>query len=127
MKRGALPLNHGVMLAACLALAGCTQEPGNLVQTGAADRERGASAIHQYGCGACHRIPGIAGADGNVGPALAGLNRRVYLAGVLPNTPENLARWIRAPQAIAPLTAMPDMQVTEADAKAIAAYLYQKR
>lgn len=88
------------------------------------DAERGRLLLRQFGCGACHRIPGVAAARGVVGPPLDGIARRVYLAGVLPNTPENMARWIRAPQAVAPGTAMPDMQVGEAHAKDMVAYLY---
>jgi cytochrome c1 len=43
---------------------------------------------------------------------------------MLPNTPENLVRWLRDPQKLNPRTAMPDLGVTERDAQDIAAYLY---
>ena len=66
-----------------------------MVRTPGGDPERGKAAIHRYGCGACHTIPGIAGHGANVGPPLSELAARVYLAGVLPNTPENLVRWLR--------------------------------
>jgi len=82
---------------------------------------------HPYGCGACHVIPGVTGATGMVGPPLDGWSRRVYIAGNLANTPENLVRWIRYPQAVEPGTAMPDLGVNEADARDIAAYLYSLR
>jgi cytochrome c len=85
--------------------------------------ESGRLLLRQYGCGGCHHIPGVAAARGNVGPPLTRLAKRVYLAGTLPNTPENLAAWIRHPQAFDPRTAMPDMQVTEAHARAMVAYL----
>lgn len=88
------------------------------------DPVRGRLAIDQYGCGACHVIPGIATASGRVGPQLVGLQEQVYLAGVLPNQPENLVTWIRQPEQVTPHTAMPNLEVTEADARAIAAYLY---
>ena len=88
-----------------------------------ADIRRGAEAIRAYGCGACHRIPGIAGAHGRVGPPLGDLSTRAYLAGRLPNTPANLARWIEAPQQVRPGGAMPDMRVTPDDARAMAAWL----
>jgi hypothetical protein len=45
------------------------------------------------------------------------------LGGVLSNSPQNMIRWIRAPQAAAPLTTMPDLGVSERDARDIAAYL----
>jgi cytochrome c1 len=90
--------------------------------------DRGAQVMRQaYGCGACHVIPGVTGAGGIVGPPLNNWSRRVYIAGNLPNTPENLVRWIRHPQAVEPGTAMPDLGVTEADARDIAAYLYSLR
>ena len=86
--------------------------------------ERAAAHIRKYGCGACHVIPGVPGADGEVGPALVGLGDRAYIAGVLVNTPQNLVNWIRTPRAIDPKTAMPELGVTEPEARDIAAYLY---
>ena len=63
--------------------------------------------------------------DGNVGPPLNAIARRVYLAGSLPNTPDNMVRWIRSPKSIEPRTAMPDLQVTEKHARDMTAYLYR--
>jgi cytochrome c len=91
------------------------------------DAARGRALLHQYGCGYCHRIRGVDAARGNVGPALDDVGRRVYLAGALPNTPEQMARWIRAPQAYRPGTAMPDLNVSAEDAKDMVAYLYRLR
>ena len=67
---------------------------------------------------------GVPGADGLVGPPLDRIASRTYLAGRLPNTPQNLLRWIRDPQGISPGTAMPPMGVSEKDGRDIAAYLY---
>lgn len=94
-------------------------------QSGEADRGR--DLIRQYGCHTCHTIPGIAGADGNVGPPLTLIAHRSYIAGELPNSPGNLVQWIKHPQSIEPKTAMPEMGVTDQDAKDIAAYLYTLR
>ena len=107
----------------CAALSGCGQSRPDL----AGDPERGRLLLRQYGCGTCHSIPGVAAAKGNVGAPLDGVARRVYLAGVLPNSPENMARWIRAPQAIDPRTAMPNLQVPEPHAQDMVAYLYRLR
>ena len=85
---------------------------------------RGAALIQYYGCGACHTIPGISGADALVGPPLDKMGRRVYLAGLLRNTPDNMVTWLRYPQRIVPGNAMPDMHLTEEQARDIAAYLY---
>jgi cytochrome c2 len=93
----------------------------------AGDAERGKLLLRQYGCGACHSIPGVAVAKGNVGPPLEEIAKRVYLAGVLPNTPENMKRWIRNPREIDPRTAMPDLQVPEPHALDMVAYLYRLR
>ncbi|HJS78281.1 MAG TPA: cytochrome C, partial [Burkholderiales bacterium] len=63
-------------------------------------------------------------AHGKVGPPLGGIARRVYIAGVLPNTPERMAQFIRAPQSADPRTAMPTLGVTEEHARDMVAYLY---
>jgi cytochrome c len=111
-----------MILAACsLALAGCSPEPPPAL---GGDPENGRLLLRQFGCGSCHEIPEVAAARGKVGPPLAGIARRVYLGGVLPNTPENMAAFIRAPHRADPRTAMPDLGVTEAHARDMVAYLY---
>ncbi len=89
----------------------------------APDPQRGRMALSQYACSACHTIPGVTGSAPQVGPPLDGLARRPHIAGYLRNTPDNMVRWLRAPQAVDPRTAMPDLGVTEADARDMAAYL----
>ena len=84
----------------------------------------GAAAIKRYGCGSCHMIPGISGAVGLVGPPLSGIGSRIYVAGVLQNTPDNLMRWIENPKAVDEKTVMPNLGVTPKDAADIAGYLY---
>lgn len=100
-----------------------------LALTGCASREdaaalRGAKLISRYGCGSCHTIPGINGADGLVGPPLDHWSRRSYIAGVLPNDPENLVLWISHPQRVIPGVDMPEMGIRDQQAREIAAYLY---
>lgn len=118
----------GVCAAACVLLT-----PAPLLAAGpvwkviGGNAQRGKPLIQTYGCAGCHTVPGIAGADGNVGPPLTRFGDRTYIAGMLPNSPSNLIRWIRKPQAVLPGNAMPDMGVTEADARDIAAYLYTLR
>lgn len=111
------------LIAGGVLLISCDHEPLEFKQE-RADTRRGAIALHDYGCGACHRIPGVDGADGVVGPPLVNMGQRVYIGGEIPNTPENMVRWILAPQQLAPGSAMPDMQVTPADARSMTAYLY---
>jgi cytochrome c2 len=91
------------------------------------DAERGRLLLRQFGCGSCHRIPGVADAQGTVGPPLDGVARRVYLAGLVPNSPERMARWIRAPKSFDPQTGMPELGVGEAHARDMVAYLYSRR
>lgn len=88
------------------------------------DPARGARLIDQYGCGSCHTVPGVRGANGLVGPPLIRFGSRSYIAGELPNSGANLQRWIRHPQEVEPGTAMPDLGVTKTDAEDIAAYLF---
>jgi cytochrome c2 len=89
-----------------------------------ADAEHGASLIEQHGCGSCHVIPGVSRAHGTVGPSLAGFRDRAYVAGVLPNRPGDLVGWLMNPTVHAPNTAMPDLGITEAQGRDMAAYLY---
>lgn len=91
------------------------------------DPVRGQAIIRPYGCNTCHTIPGVPGADGLVGPPLTHVAERSYLGGSLPNTPQNLARWIEHPRAVNPHSAMPELGVTDRDARDMAAYLYARR
>jgi cytochrome c1 len=109
---------HLLLLLLPVLLSGCSR----------ADEEsfaekRGAALIKQVGCGTCHDIPGIADAKGVVGPPLMAVGRRVFIAGILKNTPENMTRWLEDPQKIVPGNAMPNMGLTREQAQQIAAYL----
>jgi cytochrome c len=89
----------------------------------AADVDRGRVLVEQFGCAACHVIPGVRGAKGLVGPPLTAMGRRVYIAGVLPNTQETMVRWLRDPPAIDQRTAMPAVGLSDAQARDVAAFL----
>jgi cytochrome c2 len=91
------------------------------------DIEAGRIAVKTYGCDACHTIPGVVDARGLVGPPLTQIANRIYIAGVLTNTPDNLIEWIQNPPGVDPRTAMPNLGVGEAAARNIAAYLYTLR
>ncbi len=118
-----------LVLVQCLILvSGCNRarkSTGGLSINGNA--RRGAALISQVGCGSCHTIKGISGANGLVGPPLDTIGERVIIAGLLPNTPRNLVAWLEDPQKIVPGNAMPDMGLSEAQARDIAAYLYTLR
>lgn len=87
------------------------------------DVTAGRQAVEQYLCATCHVIPDVAGASHHVGPALAGIAARPFIAGVLPNNPENMRLWLMAPTTIKPGTAMPDLGISDQDARDIAAFL----
>jgi len=91
------------------------------------DPQAGREKIRTYGCNTCHTVPGVPGAHGRVGPPLTGIGERMYVAGVLTNTPENMVKWIVDPTGVDSATAMPNTGVTERDARDIAAYLYSLR
>lgn len=115
-----------LLLASAGGLEGCSSS-GEQVAVLGGDSERGRTALDGFGCGTCHEIPGVRGAVGAVGPPLTRFALRAYIAGQLPNQPENLIRWVQNPQAVEPGTAMPNLGVGPAVARDMAAYLYTLR
>jgi cytochrome c len=92
----------------------------------AGDPESGKQLFAAKGCVACHVAPGVPGATGTIGPNLGGIGdpqKRPQLAGNLPNTPENLRRWIRDPGMVKPGTMMPNLNLTEKEADDLVALL----
>lgn len=89
--------------------------------------QEGSATIQREACGSCHVIPGVANADGQAGPPLTGFARRATVAGLLPNMPDPLVRWLRFPQSVLPGNAMPNTGLTEKQARDVAAYLYTLR
>ncbi len=96
--------------------------------SGCADRdEPGRVALERLQCGACHVIPGVTGASGKVGPPLDKYEKRAYIAGKFPRDAELLARWIADAPSMSPGTAMPKVEMTAAEARDIAGYLYRMK
>lgn len=112
-------------LLSLLLAAGCKPPPQGTNHMPRADAARGKAAIERVGCGACHTIPGIAWPQGAAGPSLQGFARQALIAGRLPNRPDRLAAFVRNAPATLPDTSMPAMPLTEAEARDVAAYLYQ--
>ena len=110
------------LVSACAAVAACGAAEGSVIP--GASVERGRQSLAGFGCGSCHAIDGVTAAHGRVGPPLTGIASRSIIAGELANTPENMVRWIRDPQAVEPNTAMPNLQVSEQSARDMVAYLY---
>ena len=84
----------------------------------------GKEVIRKYGCVACHVIGGLPGPYGKVGTSLAAIASRAYIAGSLPNRPQDMVAWLLDPPRHVPSTAMPNLGLSEVQAKDIAAYLY---
>lgn len=115
--------------ASALLAAGCK---GGAIESGypvtyMGNADVGETLIEDFDCGSCHSIPGVDGANGLVAPPLTYFARRTFIAGQLPNKPENLVRWLLDPPAVEPGTAMPDLGLTNAQARHITAYLYTLR
>ena len=71
----------------------------------------------------CHNIKGTI-ANAVVGPDLTHVASRSTLgAGILENTPENLANWLADPQKIKPGSRMPSLHLTDPQINALVAYL----
>jgi cytochrome c len=119
MKPSMLQLMPSLVLSAFVI--GCSNPPPH------ADHGSTAELMIHYGCPACHVIPSVPGAVGKVGPSLQTLAQRSYLAGVLPNTPANLEQWVMHPQTFQPGIAMPEMGVSQEDARRIAVFLEGRR
>ena len=129
LRNSLLVLTTSCLWAGCGLLTGCAggQQMGGYQSSMGGNPVAGKALIQSYGCGSCHVIPGIRTAKGMVGPPLFFYSRRTIIAGELPNTPENLVRWIENPAAIEPGTAMPDLGASDSQARDMAAYLYTLR
>jgi cytochrome c oxidase subunit II len=85
--------------------------------------KKGKQLFLQGACSSCHQIRGTS-ADSNVGPDLTHVGSRHTIAAVtLRNTPSSLAGWIADPQHAKPGNQMPDLQLSDADVRALTAYL----
>ncbi|HEX5412613.1 MAG TPA: c-type cytochrome [Terriglobia bacterium] len=121
-----LPLLIAFFLVLWTACTGGRTTSEYAVRTGG-DPQRGREIIMKFDCGSCHVIPGVRHAIGTVGPPLTQIARRTMIAGEVPNTPANMVRWIQSPRSIEPGTAMPDLGLSEQQARDVAAYLYTLR
>lgn len=122
-------MNRVVMLALFLAIACNRPETAQQQQPVAqGDAQRGKQFVTQYGCVVCHMMPGVEGAQGTLGPSLAGLASRPAISfGTVQNTPANLAQFIRNPASLNPQSSMPPLAIGGNDAKDIAAFLMTLR
>jgi cytochrome c2 len=88
------------------------------------DPARGRQLVAQYACNVCHVVPGTEGPQGALGPSLVGVASRATISlGTVPNTPENLRRFIQEPASMNPQSTMPPIGLPDADARDLAAFL----
>jgi mono/diheme cytochrome c family protein len=107
---------------ACLGgvpLASASPSPAS-AQTGSAERGRELFSLY---CSICHRLEGIPSATGDIGPDLTAFEMREVIAGVLPNTPDNLARWLANPQTVKRDATMPALGLSSAQTSDLVALL----
>jgi len=111
---------------AALSLCGCDEKAKQTaaIMTHGGNPDKGKRDIEYFGCASCHTIPGAAGANGLIGPSLAQVGDRAYIDGVVKNSPDNLIKWIQHAPSLDPKTAMPDLQLSDKDARDVASYLY---
>jgi len=77
-------------------------------------------------CITCHTIQGVS--VGVVGPNLTHVGSRHYIAaGLLENTPTNIAKWVSNPPAVKPGALMPVLGLSPDEARALAAYLTTRK
>ncbi|HEY1638352.1 MAG TPA: c-type cytochrome [Rhizomicrobium sp.] len=113
----------GLALFQACAFAG----PSTSAQRLPTNPSQGKVIIGRAACGSCHEIPYVPNAHGMAGPPLAHFARRAFIAGMLPNSPDNLAYWLRFPQKVVPGNAMPDSGLNGSEARDAAAYLESLR
>jgi cytochrome c oxidase subunit 2 len=100
------------------------QQPGQQSRGQGAQYAAGEKLFASKGCVACHSLQAVNAPKGMVGPNLANIGARSYIAaGTLKNTDANLARWIRDPQGIKKGVLMPNLGLSDADAQALVAFL----
>lgn len=117
----------GIVAFLCaIGLAGCGPSSETKLWASNAtggNPDNGKHAILKYGCTSCHTIDGIS-SEALVGPPLTRMAGRSYLAGNLENSAANMVHFIQHPRQVHNDTAMPEMGVTDQDARDIGAYLY---
>lgn len=130
LSRASMLVVGGLALAAALAVGveyavdTKREKADKAMKMTGGDPDKAPPLMRRFGCAGCHQIPGVPGARGRVGPPLAGLGQRVYVAGTLPNTPDNVVAFILQPRAHSPNSAMPVTGIDERGARDVAAYLF---
>jgi cytochrome c len=115
-------LNRILIVVFVLLGAACSGKQETQSAT-SGDPAKGKQLITQYGCTACHSVPGIDGPRSEVGPSLDHVAVRPVIAGTLPNNPQNLTQYLLNPQMVNTQNIMPNLGIKPDEARDIAAYL----
>lgn len=99
------------------------QQRADALQPTTAQAQRGRDLFASTICVSCHTVKGTI-AQAKIGPDLTHVgSRKTLAAGMLDNTPNNMARWIRDPQSVKVGNKMIAVPMTDADLAAMVAYL----
>ncbi|HAN30701.1 MAG TPA: cytochrome c oxidase subunit II [Myxococcales bacterium] len=90
--------------------------------------KQGKKVFETKGCKSCHTIRGVAELtkrSRSTGPDLTHVGSRSTIAALaLTNTIDNLAKWVKNPQAVKEAALMTNLNLTDEESKAVATYLY---
>jgi cytochrome c oxidase subunit 2 len=111
-----------LLVGLLLLIAGAELTHARPADSQSGSAERGRTLFGSY-CGACHRMQGISVATGVIGPDLTGWESQPLIAGVAPNTPQNLARWLTNPQTVKADAIMLPLGLTSAQVDDLVAFL----
>lgn len=123
-RRGSRRYRMGAAIMLTAALMGCKPPSEARYVPDPQAVARGRALAAAAGCTACHTFPDIAWPQGRAGPSLIAFDGTGPIAGALPNTPDNLAAFVRNAPTAKPGSTMPAMPLSPSEARDIAAYLY---
>lgn len=90
---------------------------------GSEQASRGQVVFNRESCSGCHAVRGTP-ATATIGPDLSNFGEREAIGSLtVPNTPENLSRWITEPEKVKPGNLMPPTALSPDDLAAVVAYL----
>ena len=83
----------------------------------------GETIFNRKTCGSCHNVSGTP-ADAHIGPDLTHFaSRTTILSGMMPNTQNNLKKWLEDPQKVKEGANMPDFLLSDKEVSALVDYL----
>lgn len=113
-----------LLLLAALSLSCSDAERRKPPLAASGDPTSAKRLIEKYTCTSCHRMPGLDGDHGSLGPSLEGIASRPTFAGGVPNNRETITSYLQDPQSVHPQTTMPALGINPDEAREITAYLF---